>query len=162
MAAWRRPGFRDVIEVGDRDAVGQPEAVAQVALATTQAGRIDGEDDRAVARRLGARHQLLGDRAIAIDVELEPPRAVGRRGGDVLEARGGDGRDRHHRAGSRRSSRGRRFAVRMGETMERGRRHQDRKRRGGAEQGDSRVDPLDVHQHPRAQEHAFECRPVGT
>ena len=67
--------------------------VAQVARPPAERERVERDDDRAVARLLGARDEAGADVAVRDPVELEPARATGL--GDLFERMGRGARDDH-------------------------------------------------------------------
>src|SRR6266511_4465415 len=83
------------------DAGGHGEPVPRVPIPAAQHGRVPGDHERPVTRRHRALHQMLGELAIPVDVELEPPRRVRGRLGHLLDGRGGDRRQHHDRPGGR-------------------------------------------------------------
>ena len=122
---------------------------------------VDGDDDRAVARRLGPPDEALDDPALVRPVELEPARRLAAGLGDLLEGevRGGAGDHRHpERAGG---AGGRQLAVLVDDLLDADRRQQQRRRHLGPEHRRREVALGDVAQHPRHQPAAREGRAVG-
>ena len=123
--------------------------------------QVDGEDERREARVLGLRDELGREAAIAGPVELKPARSLAAdRFGKLARANAPqagecvDGSDRG------RSACKRRFAVRVGHTLE-GRRS-DHERHGDvcSEDRCARAHVADVDEHARPQDESAERRDV--
>ena len=85
---------------------------------------VDGDHERGGAGTGRAAGHLVGDAAVAEDVELLPPRP--RRGGDLLERAAGPHGDDEQRAGVAGPPRGRDLAVGMGQPVQGCGSHEDR------------------------------------
>lgn len=67
------------------------EAVADIVASLAGVGQVCGEDEALESQGLCPLDQLLGNRPVAVDVELEPAEAAGRGRGDLLQCAGGVG-----------------------------------------------------------------------
>ena len=113
-------------KVGQADARWEREPVPDVAQPRAELRGVHGENQGAVSSRIRSLDELLGQRAVAHDVELEP--AVDAGGRDLLERSRRDGGEDHHDP-ERGGGPGRcQLAIGMGKPVKRGGRHQDRKR----------------------------------
>jgi hypothetical protein len=63
------------------------EAIPHIPISDAQYWGINGEDQGRVARLSGPSHEILGDRSIPMDVELEPPCTVGCGSSDDFQRR---------------------------------------------------------------------------
>lgn len=65
------------------------ETIADIVASFARVGQICGEDKALETQGLRPLDQLLGNRPVAVDVELEPPEAAGGGRGDLLQRAGG-------------------------------------------------------------------------
>lgn len=65
------------------------ETIADIVTSFASVGQIRGEDEALETQGLRPLDQLLGNRPVAVDVELEPPEAAGGSCGDLLQRAGG-------------------------------------------------------------------------
>jgi hypothetical protein len=157
-----RPEDRVLEVVGDAHAVEERQpGLLQVARLPAGDEGVDGEHDRAVARRLGAADEARRELAVVRPVELEPARRPAAGRGDLLqgEVRVGAGDQRH--ADGRRGARRRQLAVLVDDLLHADRGEQQRRRHRRAEQLQREVARGDVAQHPRHDPAPLEGGPVG-
>jgi hypothetical protein len=145
----------DVAEQSRRPRHRHAETVAHVVVALAVDHGVDGEHQRVETGRLGARHHVLGDAALALHVELQPELAVARRA-HVLEQRGRGGGEHEGHPGVARRLREHLLGTRPVEAVEPGRPDQRRHRLAAAEQLDAGVDFGDVLQRARAEQQGLE------
>ena len=148
--------------VGDAHPVeeGQP-GLLQVARLPAGDEGVDGEHDRAVARRLGALDEAARQLAVVRPVELEPARRVAARLGDLLEREVRVGAGDHRHAERRRRAGARQFALLVDDLLHADRGEQQRRRRRRADQLGREVALGDVAQHARHDLAPLEGRAVG-
>ena len=149
--------------VGDAHPVeeGQP-GLLQVARLPAGDEGVDGDDDRAVAGRLGAADEALDQLAVVGPVELEPARrAVAAGLGDLLEGEVGGGAGDHRHADRRRGAGGRQLALVVDDLLDADRGQQQRRRHRRAEHRGREVALGDVAQHPRHDPAPAEGLAVG-
>ncbi len=147
-------------EIGGVQMRGQAEAVPDVALAPPYARQVHRQHERAIARRLGAAYQLLRDRAILIDIELEPKR-TGCDGRGLFERARRHRADDHQRLCRARRAGRRALALRRGEALIAHWGDEDWYADRCAEHGSREIAVADVHQHARAQLNVREGRAIG-
>ena len=143
-----------------RDPRREHEAAPDVPLALAQHRRVDGDHEGAVAGGLRALDQHLDDPAVPPHVELVPDGA-GRRLRDLLhraDRHGAGGVDDALPAGG---PRGHRLAARPEHAGEAGRREDQRRRDGDAEDGRRLVPPAHVLERPGPEPVAVKSRLVG-
>ncbi len=142
QAGWRAPS-----RIVPRPILGgRVKPAADVPLAPAEDGRVHRESDRLVARGLRPLDQLLGQPAVAEDVELEPLRPVVD-GGDLLDGAGPDGGERVGDADLGGGPGDGQLALGVGDAGEAGGGEHQRQRDALAEEGRRRVDVADVAQH---------------
>ncbi len=135
----------------------QGEAVAHVALAASEHGRIDRQHDRVVARRSRAFDQFFDQAAVSPRVDLEPFRpAVDR--SDLFDRARAQRGEAVGDPGAFRRARHREFALRVRHPGEADRGEHERERQALAENRGLGVDLTDVREDPRAE---FETREGG-
>ena len=141
---------RAVDERLEREGGRDREAVADVAEARPARRGVHGEHEGVVARRRGALDEVLAERPVAPEVELEPQPGVGGGGGEVLDGRGAHRRQRVGHADLLRDRRHRALALGLHHPGEAG--GGEREREGGALAEDvaAGVDRRHVVQHRRA------------
>ncbi len=152
QAAARR-SQRDLTEADDGAHIldAQPlrkmELVADVALAPSEQGCVDGEDDRAHAGRFRSSDEGLRGGPVAVHVELKPDRAA--RGGcaDVLDARVRERRQAHDRPRAGRCAHRGKLAVGAREPVEGGRCNEHGHRHSGPQDARREVARGDVDQN---------------
>ncbi len=137
------------------DAVGQLEAGTLLAVAQAVDRGVHGDHQAAVARSFGAPHQLAGEVAVRLDVELEPEGRLGGPG-DGFEADAGLGADHQGSAHGRGAQGAGQFAVRVGQALEGHRGEQDGVIQRQVAKLHAGVAAAQVFQHPVEQAHAAE------
>ena len=119
-------------------AQGKGHAIAGVAVAPRHHLVVDGEDERPIAGRRGARGEFRGEAAILVEKHLHPFGA-GRRRADLLDGRGRGVARRIDRSEPRRRAGRGQFGVRPQQAGKTGRADDDRRRQPDAEQFDRLV-----------------------
>ncbi len=123
--------------------------------------QVDGQDQHGRADRLGARHQILREAAVAHHVELKPRRR-GRGLRHLLDATDRDGRLDERHARRLRGPRGLHLGSPREHPGEADRRQHDRERQSLAQHLDRGIANADVAHHDLAQQHGLEIGDVGT
>ena len=135
------------------------EAPSQLAVAVAGHGKVDREHDRPATGRFRPPHEVFGQRPVLLDVELEPPGAVGRCSHRF------DGVSRHRReavddaCARRRPGRGD-LPVRVRQPLQRCGSQPDRHRYWRSQHRGRRVHPDDTREHPGPQPAPGEGRRV--
>mmetsp|Transcript_18684 Transcript_18684/g.32635 ORF Transcript_18684/g.32635 Transcript_18684/m.32635 type:complete len:603 (+) Transcript_18684:113-1921(+) len=143
---------------------GQLEAVAHVGLAAAQHGRVHGDREGLVPRRLRAPHQVQHHVAVLVHVELEPAGRAGLGGGarlgHLLQRDGRPGAQRHQRARLGAGARGRVLAVLVGHALHGRRRNANGRRDLVAENSGGDVHLAHVTQDSGAHSQSLVSSPV--
>ncbi len=138
-------------EVPEVQPLGQHERVAAISLAVAHEWSVHGQHDGAVASLLCARHELLVEPPVAIQVQLEPQRPPAGRPRNLLQTARGKGA-RHHDGARGPACPGRcTLPFGMRQPVDGRGRDQDRQRNGVAERCRAGVARAHVDQHPRPQ-----------
>src|SRR6202012_610879 len=131
------------------------------AQAQSRNGRVDGQDQRAVAVLGGTVHEVLGAAPLPQNVDLHPTGGVGRRGSHLLERAGGQrGQDQQGPGRGGPPGTGR-LTVGVGQSLERRRGGGDRRADGGAEQGRGRRNLRQPGQDVRVELPVAPCSDVA-
>ena len=136
----------EVVGVAAAFEEGQP-GLLQVARLPARDEGVDGDDDRAVAGRLGAADEARQQLGVVGPVELEPARALAARLGDLLHREVGGGAGDHRQADGRRRPRRAQLALLVDDLLDADRRQQQRRRQRRAEHRGREVALGDVAQH---------------
>src|SRR3989442_2147571 len=147
------------LEVRDSHSGWEGEPVPLVFLSPPEEERVNRQADCTVARVRGPVQEVLRHPAVAVRVELKPPRPRRRRG-DLLERFRRDRADGHQGARGGRALRGGDLSLRMNEAMERGRGDEDRHRDARPEDGRGSIPLRDVDEDPGPQCPVRVCLPV--
>ncbi len=135
--------------------------LAQVTVAPAEDQRVECDDERPVACRLGPLHDAGHDVAIVDPVELEPPRRVAHRLGDLLDRVRGSAREHHRNAGRRGGTCDGELAVRVRDRQHADRREQERRRRACSQHLHGDIALAVSGQHPGTEPPALERFQVG-
>ena len=138
-------------DVRQRQVVRNLEAELQVTLAPAEKRHVDGQDESRVAALATLGDVVERPLPVAQDVELEPPRRVTGRLGDVGVRARGDRRDAEERVRGGRGACGRELALGVEQPLHREGRNAERHRDGRPEERRLERDRADVDEHPRPQ-----------